>query len=100
MIFDCGEMSILERAVDTYGVQSQLRKTIEEMAELTKELCKDGGTGDRVDLIAEEIADVEIMLEQLRYIYRRENIDFYVCRWKDAKVDQLRLRMEATDDPT
>ena len=94
MMFDCGEMSILERAVDTYGVQAQIIKTIEEMAELTKELCKDGCSGERVDLIAEEIADVEIMLEQLRYIYRRENIDFYISRWKDAKVDRLSLRLE------
>ena len=94
MIFDCGEMAILDRAVDTYGVQSQIRKAVEEMAELVKELCKDAGSGERVDLIAEEMADVEIMLEQLRYIYRRENIDFYVSRWKDAKVDRLRLRLE------
>jgi len=94
MIFDCGEMAILERAVDTYGVQSQIIKAVEEMAELTKELCKDAGSGERVDLIAEEMADVEIMLEQLRYIYRRENIDFYVCCWKDAKIDRLAARLE------
>ena len=94
MVFDCGEMAIFERAVDTYGVESQIRKAIEEMAELTKELCKDAGSGERVDLIAGEIADVEIMLEQLRYIYRRENIDFYIARWKDAKVDRLRLKLE------
>lgn len=97
MIFDCGEMSILERAVDTYGAQAQIIKAIEEMAELTKELCKDGGTGERVDLIGEEIADVEIMLEQLRYIYRRKNIDFYVCQWKSAKIDRLSLRLEGEE---
>ncbi|MDT3387233.1 MAG: hypothetical protein LIR46_05645 [Bacteroidota bacterium] len=84
----------MERAVDVYGIQAQIIKAIEEMAELTKELCKDGGVGDRVDLIAEEMADVEIMLEQLRYVYRRQNIDFYFFRWMDAKLERLRLKLE------
>lgn len=94
MIFDCGEMAILEQAVDIYGPESQIRKAIEEMAELTKELCKDGGTGERVDLIAEEMADVEIMLQQLRVIYRADRIGLYEERWRAAKLDRLRMRLE------
>lgn len=94
MNFDKGELDVLEDAVKTYGSVRQITKAIEEMSELIKELCKDGGTGERVDLIAEEIADVEIMLEQLKCIYRRSYIEFYIFRWKDAKINSLRSRLE------
>ena len=38
---------------------------IEEMSELAKELCKRCRGRDNVEAIAEEIADVEIMLQQM-----------------------------------
>lgn len=48
---------------------------IEEMAELTKELIKkERGLGD-IKKIQNEIADVEIMVTQLRMIYDPERID-------------------------
>ena len=45
---------------------------IEEMSELTKALCKDTRypeTTAVLDNVAEEIADVRIMLDQLEYIF-------------------------------
>lgn len=65
-------LSILEH----YGVKSQIPIWIEEMSELTKELCKwlrkyDELTGDiNLQLLAnmkEEITDVTICLDQLKY---------------------------------
>ena len=68
-------------AIKTFGVDLQLAVAIEEMAELTKELCKaqrtifaartDLGDGriDNLDEIAEEIADVQIVLEELEQLY-------------------------------
>ena len=32
--------AILKRALDHYGIDNQLTKAVEEMAELTKEICK------------------------------------------------------------
>ncbi len=56
---------IYRRALKTYGAEAQTRMVFEEMAELQKELCKNARGADNVDDIAEEIADVQIMLEQM-----------------------------------
>jgi len=64
---------ILKRAADTYGVNSQSVIYMEEAAELTKELSKKMRGFQNEDKIAEEIADVEIMLEQLKYLFGIEN---------------------------
>lgn len=66
-------------AVSTYGKHSQLIMAMEEMAELTKELSKNIRGGKNITAISEEIADVEIMLEQLKIIFRNR-----------AEVDRLR----------
>lgn len=62
-------MTILEKAIETYGADLQKQVAIEEMAELTKEICKDFRGKDNKDNIIEEIADVDIMLTQLMIIY-------------------------------
>lgn len=62
-------MTIFEKAIETYGADLQKQVAIEEMAELTKEICKDfRGKGNREHII-EEIADVDIMLQQLMIMY-------------------------------
>ena len=60
---------VLEKAIEVYGKDLQKQVAIEEMAELTKEICKDfRGKGNREHII-EEIADVCIMLDKLMIIY-------------------------------
>lgn len=62
-------MTIFEKAIETYGADLQKQVAIEEMAELTKEICKEfRGKGNREHII-EEIADVDIMLQQLMIMY-------------------------------
>ena len=58
------ETAICQLAVNVYGKTSQCTVCMEEMAELTKELSKNLRGQDNAAHIAEEIADVEIMLEQ------------------------------------
>lgn len=78
---------LLQKAIDHYGKDNQVKKSIEEMAELTKALCK----GD-VENIKEEIADVQIMLYQLQMIFYNGNeLSEYVAR----KLLRLENRMEA-----
>lgn len=55
--------------VKHYGCQSQVNMAIEEMSELTKELCKSLRGKTRRTSLREEIADVEIMLEQLKSLF-------------------------------
>ena len=63
------EKEIIEEAVYTFGASHQKKKAVEEMSELIKELMKDLDGKGNLDHIAEEMADVEITMAQLRYIY-------------------------------
>ncbi len=84
------ERQILGRAVSFYGSEIQRVVAIEELSELQKELCKSlRGQTDRQH-IAEEIADVQIMLEQMMILYEL-HYDVVARRWK--KVDRLRNRL-------
>lgn len=60
---------------------------IEEMSELTKEIIKWKRYKNNGDAVAEEIADVEIMLEQLKIMH---NNTTQVEAWKRIKIDRLR----------
>lgn len=56
-------------AIEKYGNDSQIDVAIEEMSELIKELLKNRrGKQNRCN-IADEMADVYIMLEQLKFIF-------------------------------
>ena len=63
------EMSLLQRAIAKYGKDAQMKMVLEEMSELQKEICKLWRGKDNRDAIAEEVADVEIMLNQLHVIF-------------------------------
>ncbi|MCL2439431.1 MAG: hypothetical protein FWD15_02865 [Alphaproteobacteria bacterium] len=80
MKFTNEQIAILDRAYKTLGRDSQVAIAIEEMAELTKELCKNLTRGrDNVAGITEELADVYVVLAQIKNMY---GID-------DAKLDQI-----------
>lgn len=64
---DC---ALLHKAVQKWGKEAQLLMVLEEMSELQKEILKNiNRNKDNIQEIIEETADVEIMLEQLKYIY-------------------------------
>lgn len=83
-------IELYQKAIETYGEESQRRVAIEEMSELTKELCKwDRGHNNRL-YIAEEIADVKIMLEQLTLIH---GCDDLINDWYDFKLERLERKL-------
>lgn len=63
----------------------------EEMSELQKEICKNWRGADNVGQIAEEIADVEIVLAQLKMIY---GIADDVRRYRESKLARLAKRLK------
>ena len=84
-----------------WSKDSQVNMCIEEMAELTKALCKARRykkPDNWLDQIYEEIADVTIMLEQMIHIYDGEEI----VEWKiDSKMEKLsKAIQEWTDERT
>lgn len=76
-----------QTAIDKYGDEMQLTVAIEEMSELTKEICKHYRGEKNLDAISEEMADVYIMLEQMKMIFDNEK---YVSHWIYTKVARLR----------
>lgn len=85
------ESQICKQAVKTFGKEQQTMMFIEECGELFQAISKyKRGYGPKEN-ICEEIADVEIMLEQLKYVYgcHRE-----VDQWKNKKIVRLCCRLE------
>jgi hypothetical protein len=87
------EKEIYQKAVSKFG-QLQITKTIEEMSELQKELCKLLlGKGDR-EHIAEEMADVEIMFGQLKEMFTNRLL---VTSYKAEKLQRLERLLEVQE---
>ena len=78
------ENEIYEMALKTFGLEKQMIKCIEELSELQKELCKQALGQGSIDHITEEIADVEIMLEQMKI-----GLDIGICDLDDVKSQKL-----------
>ena len=89
------ETEIMERAIETYGVDAQVDVAIEEMSELIKALLKLRRKGQSecpaifIDAIREEIADVSIMLSQLEMIYGD------ITEFEEYKLERLERRLNA-----
>ena len=91
------------KAINTYGVENQMIQTVEELSELSQALCKSlirlNYTKEKispeddlksVDNIFEEMADVEIMLEQCKIMFQ---CDKEVNKWKQKKIERLARRI-------
>lgn len=81
-------------ALSTYGAQAQTMMVMEEMAELQKELCKHARGKENRAQIAEEIADVQIMLEQMELLHDCAGL---VAGFKAQKLDRLEKRLRGVD---
>ena len=71
---------MITKIADHFGLENQKVKTIEECSELITAIAKND-----IDNIIEEIADVLIMVQQLRYLYDiednvKEMIEFKIKR--------------------
>ena len=81
----------IQKAIRLYGKEKQVYIAIEEMAELTKELIKDKRKFKNRNEIIEEIADVEIMMQQLCLIFKCSE---EVVNMRRQKIERLKKRME------
>lgn len=85
------ESEVLQRALDTYGSRAQVVMVFEEVSELQKELCKYLRGKYSPANIAEEIADVEIMIEQMKMLFCCADDVRDVRR---RKVERLKERLD------
>lgn len=84
------ELEILKDALYHFDYNHQATKCIEEMSELTKELCKEKDGQGNLEHIAEEIADTLITIDQM-IIYH----DIYdkVAQYREMKMERLRQKI-------
>lgn len=92
--------NLLQRAIDTHGAQIQVFKTVEEMGELLTAIGRFEASGEdwkapegpkMLDNIAEEVADVRIMLEQICMIF---DVEDRAVRWRWHKLTRLKERLD------
>lgn len=84
------ENEILLSALTKWGAGMQTVMVFEEMAELQKELCKSLRGQDNRGYIAEEIADVRIMLDQMVILHDcAEDVNV----WRKVKLGRLEKRL-------
>lgn len=74
-----------------YGAQ-QVIVAIEELSELQKELCKALRFKVNLQNIVEEIADVEIMLEQMKIYFKINETE--IEEMKKHKIERTKERLE------
>jgi NTP pyrophosphatase (non-canonical NTP hydrolase) len=83
-----------------WGFRSQLVLAIEEMSELTKEICKYDRYDDEAEVppeiiahLKEEIADVLNVVDQMEMHFGREEIE----KIRDVKIERALSRMKRDD---
>lgn len=91
------EKAIYSAAIETWGKEAQVVMVMEEMSELQKELCKNLRGRENIEAIAEEIADVKIMLGQMERLF---SIGQLVDDYKAKKLGRLALRLTQANGGT
>ncbi len=87
------------KIVNHYGIEAQIPVWIEEMSELTKELCKwsrKGLSEELIEHIEEEITDVTICLDQLKYLLQFTE-DELMLEYKykvDRQLDRIKNKQK------
>lgn len=100
----------LQVIADTYGYDAQSRQLIEEMAELTQAINKFwrkemkcgnelpktfSADNDYYFNLAEEIADVEICLEQIKYLLGcSKMVENYISEKIDRQIERIKRESE------
>jgi len=93
-VLDGGEMKtdvVYKKAVEKWGVASQIKMAIEECGELIVKLCKLDRkvNGSTLEELSAEIADVEIMLEQIKEMFKISNIVKFHKKLALEKLEEM-----------
>jgi hypothetical protein len=89
------KIQILEDAIRTFGQQAQMIVAMEEAAEMIHAIAKCLRKNDKANstCLASEIADVEIMIEQVKLMHSSYEMDKRVEQIKPVKYALLRRKL-------
>lgn len=83
MTYQYAPKEVCQKAIDSWGKISQVLMLLEEMSELQKEILKNiNRNKDNLKELAEETADVLILLDQLIYMYDMDEAVRAAARFK------------------
>lgn len=83
---------VFSKAICRYGIPAQSVVAVEELSELQKEVCKALRGQLNKENMTEEMADVWIVIEQLKMMYNITDED--VRNVVHKKIQRLKERME------
>lgn len=86
-------MNIYQKAIETFGSDHQIKVAIEELCEAAAALARYENGKCEIDEVHEELADAEIMLEQMRLCFDQRKID----AWKELKLTRLQWVLKAEE---
>lgn len=83
--------NFIDIVISKYGTEHQVTVAIEELSELQKELCKFIRKNGNLFNIAEEIADVQLMLWQMQTVFdvRQEEVERRVKYKIDRTINEI-----------
>lgn len=86
------QQAVLQDAVDTFGLDNQQKVLQEECGELIVAASHyQRGRHGAFDNFVEELADVSIMVKQMLYALKCDEMFEYIC---EAKIARLKNRIE------
>lgn len=80
---------VLARAIGKYGIDAQQIQCVEECNELSTAILHHRRGKCDIDAVVTEIADVSIMVEQMKLIYGAERVE----REIESKIQRLTERL-------
>lgn len=95
------ELTKVQQIAETYGYEAQREMLVEELSELIQAVQKlkradNSGDAERIDKATsaylEEMADVTIMLEQMRYMLTpglTRVLDSYISKKLDRQIERI-----------
>lgn len=86
------ETDLLLGAIRKWGRELQIEMAIEECSELIhalQKLKRDGTNTEKYNHVCEEVADVDIMIQQLKFIFSYQMIEEY----RIIKLERLEKRI-------
>lgn len=90
-----GSYDVYAAALSAFGERTQMIVALEELSECQKEICKMLRGEGNVDHLAEEIADAQIMLEQITRIFHTQSL---VANYREMKLLRLAERVRRKEN--
>jgi len=85
---------LFAEAIELWGIEAQINISIEECSELIQALCKmlRGYSHERFYNLCEEIVDIEVMISQVKKIFKVN--DNVINMVKEKKLKRLREKID------